>query len=294
MNICLIIIFNHRYDQVLPKLRKLYKNRFSNIKFLVPFYDGTDEDVITVYESSYQFQGFLTQGFRDFYNEKFDYYFFIADDMIISPNITEYNILDELGINPGEDFITQTRALNEESGIQWSHVRFAYKPFTSRGVNYKQALPSYEEALIRMKSYFGEFTEDYNESFFKMNNAIDEKLKNTFIENNKGTAIYYPLAKGYSDLFLIHKDTIKEFVRICGIFSAMNLFVEIAIPTALILTSKKIKVLENTRYKYILMWTPEKVAELEMKYNYNLNEFLECFDLNMLMYHPVKLSKWDI
>lgn len=42
----LIIIFNHKYNGNLPLLRKLYSSRFSYIRFLSPFYEGSDKDVL--------------------------------------------------------------------------------------------------------------------------------------------------------------------------------------------------------------------------------------------------------
>ena len=47
--VCLVVIFNHRFDRNLPALRKIYGERFAGIRFLVPFYDGSDADVIPVY-----------------------------------------------------------------------------------------------------------------------------------------------------------------------------------------------------------------------------------------------------
>ena len=44
----LVIIFNHRYEKNLPKLRKIYGNKFSEIRFLMPFYIGGEKDVISV------------------------------------------------------------------------------------------------------------------------------------------------------------------------------------------------------------------------------------------------------
>lgn len=65
MKICLTIIFNHRYDDNIKKLKRIYRGRFSEIRFIVPFYDLSDEDVIPVFESSYNFQGYLAQARND-------------------------------------------------------------------------------------------------------------------------------------------------------------------------------------------------------------------------------------
>ena len=46
----LIIIYNHRFDQNIEKLNKIYGERFSKIYHLVPFYDGDLPNVIPVFE----------------------------------------------------------------------------------------------------------------------------------------------------------------------------------------------------------------------------------------------------
>ena len=71
-NIALIIIYNHRYDSNVSILEGIYKERFSDIFHLMPFYDGDKPNVIPVYENSRYFQGYIAQGFRNFFNESFD------------------------------------------------------------------------------------------------------------------------------------------------------------------------------------------------------------------------------
>ena len=76
-HICLVIIYNHRYDQNIKILEQIYKGRFAAIYHLVPFYDGKKQNVIPVYESSYQFQGYVAQGMKYFYNNNYTHYLFI-------------------------------------------------------------------------------------------------------------------------------------------------------------------------------------------------------------------------
>ena len=61
--IALVVIYNHRFDGNISIVEDLYRERFSNIFHLVPFYDGDRPDVIPVYENSFQFQGYIAQGF---------------------------------------------------------------------------------------------------------------------------------------------------------------------------------------------------------------------------------------
>ena len=63
-NLTLVIVFNHRYDKNIAALEKIYRKKFFNIKFLVPFYNGDREDVIPIYENSHYFQGYFAQGYH--------------------------------------------------------------------------------------------------------------------------------------------------------------------------------------------------------------------------------------
>ncbi len=51
--VALLIIYNHRYDKNIPLLETLYGERFTYLYHIIPFYDGTKDNVITVYDSSF-------------------------------------------------------------------------------------------------------------------------------------------------------------------------------------------------------------------------------------------------
>jgi len=87
--IVLIIIFNHRYDDNLEKLDRIYKNRFSNVYYIMPFYDGPRLDVIPVYENSFCFQGYVAQALASFYMRDCTHYVFIGDDLLLNPNLNQ-------------------------------------------------------------------------------------------------------------------------------------------------------------------------------------------------------------
>lgn len=92
--VALVFIFNHRYDKNIDVLENIYKDRFSDIYHLVPFYTGDKENVIPVYENSFYFQGYIAQGFKQFQKECYDHYLFVADDLILNPLINENNYKD--------------------------------------------------------------------------------------------------------------------------------------------------------------------------------------------------------
>ena len=50
--------------------------------------------------------------------------------------------------------------------------------------------------------------------------------------------VHFPLIEGYSDLIVIPKENLKLFCHLCGIFAAMNLWVDAAIATSMYFPAK--------------------------------------------------------
>ena len=121
MKIALLIIYNHRYDNNIPRLQKMYESRFDNIFHIVPFYDGNISNVIPVYENSYQFQGYIAQAYQHIKNQNFTHYYVIADDLILNPNVNKNNLLEKLAINDNECWLTELLIMQERKE-PWSHT----------------------------------------------------------------------------------------------------------------------------------------------------------------------------
>lgn len=79
----------------------------------MPFYDGKVANVISVYESPHQFQGFFAQS-KDILNTyDFDHVLVVADDLILNPRISESNYWDFFGLNKDSDFIPDLTDMSE-------------------------------------------------------------------------------------------------------------------------------------------------------------------------------------
>lgn len=211
--LCLIIIFNHRFDKNIDKLRKLYKDRFSNIRFLVPFYNGMDNDVIPVYGSSFQFQGYISQGFNQYYNDMFEHYLFIADDMIINPSINEDNYADFFKLDSTTGYITDLEPLsNWNCGVE--RIEDAIKAWNCNGVNYLSELPPVEDSFSQAASkgfdaFFYSKKRAFNKSLFSnkkywFSSTSRIKLLLNVIKN-KGIQLPFPFMSAYSDIFICSK-----------------------------------------------------------------------------------------
>ena len=304
--VCLVIIFNHRFDRNLPVLRKIYGERFSNIRFLMPFYDGSDDDVIPVYESSYQFQGYLIQAYDKLKNIPCSHYLFIGDDLIINPYFDETNFIARTNMH-GKKFLGRNfDPLNSPNKFRWFWAAGSSKSFYNPATNWKDSLYSYDEAMSKFKDFFGvDYKETYDEEFFGNPNAPGNTelgswnnvqgffnvINNFVATNNNSLRIPYPMASCCSDIFCLDKDSLFEFSRLCGIFSAMNLFVEIATPTATVLTYKRNDVTFFNSNSELLLWGNDRII-FEEKYGRNFARLYNEWDDKLCYVHPVKLSRW--
>jgi len=307
-NVCLVVIFNHRFDNNLPLLRKIYGKRFFNIRFLMPFYDGSENDVIPVYESSYQFQGYLIQAYEKLKDIPCSHYLFIADDLIINPDFDEVNFLSRTNIHSKKFLSSGFSPLNIPNRFRWYWIADSSKPFYSVSTSYKNFLYTYDEAIAKFNDFFGvKYKEVYGDEFFgspnqpgsnllgRWNNAEEfSNIINRFLSANKNSRkIPYPMAVGSADIFCIKKESLFEFSRLCGIFSAMNMFVEIAIPTAAVLTFKKDEVAFFPKGSGRMFWNNDRVA-FENKYDKDFMRLYNEWDKKIYFVHPVKLSTWKM
>jgi hypothetical protein len=278
-------------------LKKIYAKNWSLIRFLVPFYDGDDESVIPVYESSFQFQGFIAQAREKLLQTNADYYFFISDDLILNPVLNKNNYLKELNLQNGDSLMTEITPLNEtmwmQSRIYDTIVSFKYQYHTL----YKEELKSPQEAFLTAKQY--------GLDNFELSLEYKRKIpcKKEFLELTGPRAWYrwiktkqlpYPLLGGYSDWFIISGRDFKKVSQKLGVTAAMGLFVEIAIPTILLQYCEKVKTLADTEYENGAIWDKTVIEELEKKYSNNLNQLLQDFPEKKLYLHPIKLSGWSV
>jgi len=300
--VALIIIFNHRYDKNIEVLEKMYGSRFSNIFFIVPFYDGTKSNIIPVYEHSYRFQGYITQAFDKFFNEKFEHYFFIGDDLILNPVINENNYREHLNLTAKDSFLSEIITLHERPENEyWPRIKQAYDYNPKLpGCEITNELPSYDEAIELFKNAGQSvnpltFQQIYDKKRFSLTGLTQKGYLKHLLRQTKHNKtafkLKYPLVGAYSDILVVSNVAIKKFARYCGIFAASNLFVEIAIPTALILSTPDIKLEKDIKLQGRALWT-EKDLEILTPYSNILANLTNSFPENYLYIHPVKLSKW--
>ncbi len=215
MKTALLVIYNHRYDKNIPRIEEMYRGRFTHVFHIVPFYDGGLPNVLPVYESSFRFQGYLSQACTHLRGKGFTHFFVVADDMLLNPRLTD------------------------------PHPKF----------------------LLR------------------------------YLRNLRRRRLSYPLVSGYSDLLILPAGVMDRFCLYCGVFAATGLFVELAIPTALVLASERILTAADTRLGGTPMWPDHKTKihpadAFHAAHRGNLAGLMEAFPRKALFLHPIKLSKW--
>ncbi len=320
MKLCLIIVFNHRFDRNLPRLRDYYAGRFSKIVFLMPFADdlaATEEDVISVHQGSYLFQGYFGEARKRLAEVGCDGYVVVGDDLLLNPALSEDNLHGKMGIKPTDGY-TKSLASLYDAPLSWSRVRTTFRAFFPDGLEWHRLLPSRDEAMEKSKHYGithrllgwrnipSPFT---REGLSSMGTALA-----WFAERNHARRLFacgkaevpYPAFYGYSDFLIIPAGAWDAFGRYCEATAAMQLFVEAALPLAMVLACDHVETelaygtlfdapspARRLRMKGVeLQWNDHYRQNFEARYELSLTRLIREFPDDVLYFHPVKLSKW--
>lgn len=284
--VALLIIYNHRFDRNIPLLNDMYMGRFGHVYHIMPFYDGDVPNVIPVYEHSYNFSGYISQAYTHLKDKGFTHFLVVADDMVINPRVNENTIWDVTGINEDECYIDELIVLQERKKW-WCRILSALDwDYRKPGVEVENILPGVEEARSRFCKHGIPY------SPIPLKRLLANPRKKDFMKmlmHNRELA--YPLVGGYSDIFLVTADVMPKFSQYCGAFAATGLFVELAIPTALVLSADKIRLNSDIELEVGAMWEEDDFKILE-KYEASLDRLMAEYPEKKLYLHPIKLSKW--
>ena len=300
--ICLIVVFNHRYDGNIDKLEKIYANRFKNILFLVPSYDGNKSNVIPVYIKPELFQGFFIQAFEKFFDDKYSHYVFLADDLVLNQNINAENILNELKLEKDSAFIKYLTPLPDQP-LYWGPlvsvmmaINRNFTPENSKQLpDIKTAIDSFHKSNLKIQP--SDLRPRINILECLMRAVVHHLGRTTLLRKTKMKGFWpmpYPLAMGYSDFVIVPASSIRNFCRYCGMFAIMDVFVEVAVPTSLVLSCEKINTENKTVWKGTEIWGERERERIEELCHYNLKNLYGEFKNDQLYIHPVKLSKWNV
>jgi hypothetical protein len=321
---CLVIIFNHPYPSNIAKLKQIYARRFARVVFLLPLEEMNDPDVYTVYRGSYSFQGFIADAQQFLSSIDADFFVFAGDDLLINPNFDERKIYDRLRVDKFDGYIPQFRSLSlqsvkigdgvDASGTNWGGDGRGLWFWTERvlsriypqkpglfGAGCESAwryLPARKEALDKFAA-FGINTlvspkarpasSPVRQYASRVLHSIKSKLRGN-TDPWQQQDLPYPLAYGISDFFVVRRDALTRFSRYCGVLAALDIFVEAAIPTALLLACDQLGTGSDTSLRCKWTFTPSNVsngAQTTLDYASICREFED----DLLFIHPVKFSQ---
>jgi len=317
----LVVLFNHQYDRNIPVIREIYSRRFSSLLQLMPYYKGSDSDVCSVFGNSFQFYDYILQARERIRRMEGDYFLIIGDDLLLNPRFDEFSTSSLLGIH-GEDecyldgFVDVSLPLCYRGTLE-AH-RFSMTPPGIDAGSVNRNVPSYEEArqilksrnlmrhddLSRVRMFLPKWSSNGIYANWKVLKGRVWHLLNYWKHRIKKYRYSYPVVFGYSDIVCIPKGKFDDFCRILEVFSAWNMFVELAIPTALqLLPGARLVTLEDTRYKSGNVWFPQDPEHFEAmnavidglvaSSGADLGRLLAAFPEEYLYLHPVKLSRFS-
>lgn len=294
MKIALLIIYNHRYDKNIPRLEELFKDKFSYVYHVVPFYDGTKENVLSVYDNSYYFESYIAQAYQKVKNKGFSHFFFVADDMILNPAIDENSLFEFTGIPEDSSWIKDLRDFKTHP-----HIVPMFTSVVQKGIEVYKYLPGREEVCKTLDcyglSYFPSKMYGIVDFFHKVLHLRLGDMINALKYIGGVKHHSYPCIWGYSDVLLVPAQYMDKFALYCGAFGGLNVFVEFAIPLALLLASEKVMTQKDIKLKVISQLYglgKEGQQQFEAKYDFSLDKLLAEYPKDWFLCHPIKLSKW--
>ena len=294
--IALLIIYNHRYDKNIPRIDQVYAGRFSHVFHIVPFYDGEKENVIPVYDNSFQFQGYISQAYQHLKDKGFTHYVAVADDMVINPQLNEHNFFELSGIQENACFTHSFRDV-KTLNPGWWHTRDIVRFSTfHRGVEIDNILPSIEQAqqLFAAHGFKTRLVSEW--PYQNMRRPVKEFIlqirRMIMLKLFRRVYYRYPLMGGYTDMIVVPADTMPRFCQYNGAFAAARLFVEVAIPTSMVLCGAKLQEIKDIKMNRFIIFPKETDKNILTEANFSYEKLISLFPEDMLYIHPVKLSKW--
>ena len=324
MKAALVVIFNHRYEKNIPKLEEYYAERFSHRSYLVPFAPAESERVLRVIENGWCFSGHIAQAVERFKAHEVSHYVFAGDDLILHPNLNETSILDALQLDVSTAYI---KSLSSADGVRysWPWSMYAYNSLPNAKFDYRKELPAGNDALLRFEKLgirfrkprprtkadlkwleFPARPKSLREAYWALKLVRPYLVSLSQFVASFGKTSDFPLLAGYADLIVVPAEHIDSFAHYCGVFAAMNMFAEVAVPTALALSCDKIRtellmgdhfadpgarVAPETRRRGLELWG-KQIPAFGNSLKFSWSALMEQFPNEALYYHPIKLSQW--
>lgn len=164
--VCLVVIYNHNYEKNIPKIERLYEGKFKDVYHLMPFYQGCNPRVIAVYDSSHQFNNYITQAYARLTEKIFSHYVFVADDMVIRQDLNENNILAELKLEKDSAFIPFIKIIDNVSFFTWPWAlkQVGKLNYPTPACEFRKFMPDLETARKHLEKHGIDWRQGYTRS----------------------------------------------------------------------------------------------------------------------------------
>ena len=101
----------------------------------------------------------------------------------------------------------------------------------------------------------------------------------------------YPIISGFSDFYIVSNTVFRDFAHMCGVLASMNLQVELATHTAMVLVNKPGKIKYTKGENNVRHGREYTYKE---KYGSKLALLYQDWPKSCDYIHPIKLSDWEV
>ncbi len=231
----------------------------------------------------------------------------------MNPIINELNLLELCGIGNDEAYTKSLASLGDAYYL-WTYFTGIIRTLRRPWFDYRNELPDVSTALARYSRLGITSSKTSLRGLLHWNGKIalrDMLRRPQFIAEAVQATIRhepeYPMLFGYSDFFVVPAQEFERFAHLCGVFGALNMFAEVAIPTALALTCSDVRTeyypgevfagCKPPRFDSQRKWRGKEIWEadillFEQHYGLNLSQLMNNFPDSCIYIHPIKLSKW--
>jgi len=305
-----VFLFNHRYEQNVAKLERLYSSRFSTRKYIMPFASRNDEQVARVYETSWNFSGHIAQAGHSIMVPGTTHYVFIADDLILNPRLNEGNLLETLSVGKSDGYIKSIASIDTMRYHWWRSLPETINlDGRDPGFDWRSEIPSAAEAQKKFEQLgvvFRKLKPRSVREFRWATTRFPRMIGAGAMLRYAGKRTSYPLIYGYSDFLVVPAAAMERFVHYCGVFAALNCFAEVAVPTALALACDALvtelepnehfeepaRRCANVQLKGLELWGEKAISAFAKPFDQRFDHLISGFPEELLYVHPVKLSRF--
>jgi hypothetical protein len=297
----LCVFFNYPYPANIEVWDKLYSSVFDQIIYVQPFIKSDMNNVYTVYRAAFNFGGYFSDISHILDEIDTDVIIFCGDDCLINPDMFSSEFEDTFtGFDRKSVFLPQFLNYGNEGWFNNPHKRNTlgrfingYGAYDQRVEGWRSYLPEDNYLLNNLKKLG--FSTDLNRpsnEFYKTLSPTHQEIINITFQKQDRVQLPYPLVYGVSDFFMIGKDLVSDFCSNVGAFASLNVFPEVAVPTALLTLDANIIQANSLNLKY--RWTYGRNDKVSHFVPTNIDEIkreMSSMESNELFIHPVKMSK---